>query len=199
MGPAPRTTGATEQAPVLARRFSLPRGVGGVIRRLVSLLVQIARSVQQPGWAHRTSAFGVAHCLRCLPLLSMSLPHPEGLLSRQYRCRYPPTIPSTGYEGGSGFLSGNPAQTVFADWGVAYLKYCDGTSMTGGRADPQIRPDAPGGNLWYRGRYNLQAQLDHLVATKGLGNFDEIVFSGCSAGGMACYLNCDRVARLVAR
>ena len=38
-----------------------------------------------------------------------------------------------GYEGGSGFTSGIPNVTAWADWSVAYVKYCDGGSMTGTR------------------------------------------------------------------
>jgi hypothetical protein len=38
-----------------------------------------------------------------------------------------------------------------------------------------------------------------MVATKGLGKFKEIVLSGCSAGGMACYLKCDFVSSYFAK
>ena len=33
---------------------------------------------------------------------------------------------------------------------------------------------------YYRGHYNLEAQLDSMVATRGLSSFEEIVLSGCS-------------------
>ena len=46
---------------------------------------------------------------------------------------YGPSIASTGYEGGSGYLSGDPKVTAWANWAVAYVKYCDGGSMTGTR------------------------------------------------------------------
>ena len=55
------------------------------------------------------------------------------------------------------------------------------------------------GPLYYRGHFNIEAQLDSLVATKGLGTFEEVVLSGCSAGGMACYLKCDFVAGYFAK
>lgn len=105
---------------------------------------------------------------------------------------YPSTIPDTGYEGGSGFLSGDAGKTAFADWAVVYAKYCDGGSMTG------TRPDALRG-LWYRGKYNLDAVLDTLVAEQGFSGYKEVILSGCSAGGMACYLHCDYVAGYFAK
>jgi hypothetical protein len=46
---------------------------------------------------------------------------------------------------------------------------------------------------------NIISQLDNMVATKGLGKFKEIVLSGCSAGGMACYLKCDFVSSYFAK
>jgi len=99
----------------------------------------------------------------------------------------------TGYEGGNGFLSGDPAVTLWANWAVAYVKYCDGGSMTGTRHDPTPARNGSG-PLYYRGHYNIKAQLDSMVATKGISTFTEIVLSGCSAGGMACYVKCDFVA-----
>jgi hypothetical protein len=45
--------------------------------------------------------------------------------------RYGPSIASTGYEGGSGYTSGDPTKTAFANFAVSYVKYCDGGSFTG--------------------------------------------------------------------
>jgi hypothetical protein len=107
--------------------------------------------------------------------------------------KYPPHIASTGYEGGSGYLSGDASKTEWADWAVSYVKYCDGGSMTGTREDPTPARNGSG-PLYYRGHYNIEAQLDSMVKTHKLDTFKEIVLSGCSAGGMACYLKCDFVA-----
>jgi O-palmitoleoyl-L-serine hydrolase len=106
---------------------------------------------------------------------------------------YGEKIGSTGYEGGSGFTSGVSDITAFANFSVSYVKYCDGGSMTGTRMAP-----VPGyngsGPLYYRGHYNLEAQLDHMVATHHLDTYKEVVLAGCSAGGMACYVKCEYVA-----
>ena len=107
---------------------------------------------------------------------------------------YAPTIASMGYEGGAGYTSGDPSKTAWANWAAAYVKYCDGGSMTGTREDPTPQRNGSAGQLWYRGKYNLDAQLDHMVAKHSLKSYKEIILSGCSAGGMACYLHCDYVA-----
>lgn len=112
--------------------------------------------------------------------------------------KYAPKIASTGYEGGSGYLSGDPRVTAWSDWAVAYVKYCDGGSMTGTREDAMPARNGSG-PIYYRGHYNLVAQLDNMVSTKGLGGYKQIVLSGCSAGGMACYLKCDFVSSYFAK
>lgn len=111
---------------------------------------------------------------------------------------YGPSIASMGYEGGSGFTSGDPKITAWANWATAYVKYCDGGSMTGTREDPTPARNGTG-PLYYRGHYNLIAQLDDMVATKSLDTYKEIILSGCSAGGMACYAKCDFVAGYFAK
>lgn len=111
---------------------------------------------------------------------------------------FAPSIASMGYEGGSGYTSGDPNSTAWANWAAAYVKYCDGGSMTGTRVDP-APPRNGSGPLYYRGHYNLIAQLDNMVETKSVNRFSEIILSGCSAGGMACYLKCDFVAQYFAK
>ena len=51
-----------------------------------------------------------------------------------------------------------------------------------------------GTKLWYRGRNILDAVLDDLLARRGLKQATDVVLSGCSAGGLAIYLNADHVA-----
>ena len=87
-----------------------------------------------------------------------------------------------------GFTSGDPSVTAWANWAVSYVKYCDGGSMSGTRMDNHDR------GLYYRGHFNLEAQLAHMVKYQGLGGYKEIVLAGCSAGGMACFIKCDFVA-----
>ena len=39
--------------------------------------------------------------------------------------------------------------------------------------------------MYYRGHYNIESQLDHMVKNHALDKYTEIILSGCSAGGMA--------------
>eukprot|EP01045_Picozoa_sp_COSAG04_P002888 COSAG04_NODE_110_length_25928_cov_18.966782_19_plen_139_part_00 len=109
-------------------------------------------------------------------------------------------------EGGSGYTSGDPSKTRWANWATAYVKYCDGGSMTGTKEDSTPQRNGSSGPLWCklacllevclaglltqerrcadRGKYNLDAQLEHMVAAHSLKTFDRIILSGCSAGGM---------------
>ncbi len=85
--------------------------------------------------------------------------------------KYPPSIPSTGYEGGSGYTSGDKNKTAFADFAVAYVKYCDGGSMTGTRMDP-LPARNESGPMYFRGHFNLVAVLDDLTRR---GSFTDVV------------------------
>jgi hypothetical protein len=73
---------------------------------------------------------------------------------------YGDSIGSTGYEGGSGYLSGDPKLTRWANWAVSYVKYCDGGSMTGTREDPTPARNGTG-PIYYRGH----CESDHPAAT----------------------------------
>ena len=39
---------------------------------------------------------------------------------------------------------------------------------------PQPRNDTTLGQLWYRGHFNLKAQLDHMIANHGLAGYSEV-------------------------
>ena len=54
---------------------------------------------------------------------------------------------------------------------------------------------APDGSLlYYRGQRNIDAMIADLRSNHGLSEAKEVIVSGCSAGGMACYLHCDNLA-----
>lgn len=89
------------------------------------------------------------------------------------------------YEGSQIF-----ADPRFANYTQVYAMYCDGGSWTGDAARAVV---VNGKKVWYKGRRLLDALLDHLE-TEGLKSADELMFGGCSAGGLTCYLHCDYVA-----
>ena len=91
----------------------------------------------------------------------------------------------------SGILSPNRSENPdFYGWHHVFVGYCDATSMTGARNGTHA-------NLHFRGRANLDAVLDSLLA-RGMRNATDIIFTGGSAGGLAVYLNLDHVAERVA-
>jgi len=79
----------------------------------------------------------------------------------------------------------------FHDWNAVWLGYCDGTSFSGNLSTVHF-------GLHYRGRANLDAALDSLLA-RGLSNASNVVFTGGSAGGLATYFHLDHVAKRVRR
>lgn len=105
----------------------------------------------------------------------------------------PPTLPASGIEGGTGYTSGNSSRSRFANFSVAYARYCDGGSFSGTMTTPDIALNGTP-PLYYAGKYNLDAVLGDLVASHGAGSVRRVILSGCSAGGMACFIHCDYVA-----
>lgn len=106
---------------------------------------------------------------------------------------YPAVVPARALEGGNGYLSGNATLAGrFANFAVAYANYCDGGSFSGTMTTPDIALNGTP-PLYYAGKWNLDAMLDELLKVYGVGEYERVVLSGCSAGGMACAIHCDYV------
>ncbi|KAK8614330.1 hypothetical protein V6N13_122691 [Hibiscus sabdariffa] len=92
--------------------------------------------------------------------------------------------------GFSGLLSGQQKSNPdFYNWNRIKVRYCDGSSFTGDAADPA-------NNLFFRGHRIFEAIVADLLA-KGMKNAKNAILSGCSAGGLAAILNCDRFRDLL--
>jgi len=76
------------------------------------------------------------------------------------------------------------------------LNYCDGNSFSGMREDPLV---VSGSNLWFRGRYNIDAALDYLKANAGLDKAVDVLLTGCSAGGLATFFHTDYVGDVLTK
>lgn len=70
--------------------------------------------------------------------------------------------------------------------------YADGASFAGYRADAINVSGTP---IYYRGRAILDAAIDYLISTAPA--LEEVVFKGCSAGGLATILHLDYFAERV--
>ena len=78
---------------------------------------------------------------------------------------------------------------------VVYAKYCDGGSWTGALSNP---PRVVGNaTVYYRGRGLLEGLFDELFTRRGLDAAAEVLWAGCSAGGLTAYLHADWVAAQV--
>jgi len=92
---------------------------------------------------------------------------------------------------------------AFANWNVVYAMYCDGGSWTGNVTDPISAPPKTGAanvTIYYRGRRLLDALIDHLLEpSQGLASATDLLFGGCSAGGLTAYAHADYVASRMPR
>ena len=75
----------------------------------------------------------------------------------------------------------------FADWQAVYFRYCDGGSFTGGKNDTLS-------GLHFKGRHNLEAMMASTL--EQFEDVTDVLFIGCSAGGMALAIHCDRLAEV---
>ena len=101
-------------------------------------------------------------------------------------------------EVGEGELNGLPALNPhFYNFSMLSPVYCDGSNFAGGKDHANV--SVPGGNgttikLYVRGRAILQAALDVALEQWGLKDtLEEVMLTGCSAGGTATYFNVDFV------
>ncbi|KAF2316095.1 hypothetical protein GH714_040996 [Hevea brasiliensis] len=94
--------------------------------------------------------------------------------------------------GFSGILGKKQAANPdFYNWNRIKIKYCDGSSFTG-----DVEGVDPKTKLYFRGERIWWAVIDDLLA-KGMKNAQNAILSGCSAGGLAAILHCDKFKSLL--
>lgn len=80
------------------------------------------------------------------------------------------------------------------NWNQVYLNYCDGASFTGSKIDPV---NYLGTNMYFRGKYIVDAIIDHLNQIHDFKHAEQVIISGMSAGGLATIFNlnqyCDNI------
>ncbi|VFQ69452.1 unnamed protein product [Cuscuta campestris] len=92
----------------------------------------------------------------------------------------------------SGIMSNNLSfNPYFYNWNRVMVRYCDGASFTGDVEDVD-----PANNLHFRGARIFRAIMEDLLA-KGMMNARNAILSGCSAGGLASILHCDKFKALL--
>ncbi|GLT91387.1 hypothetical protein SLE2022_092780 [Rubroshorea leprosula] len=90
---------------------------------------------------------------------------------------------------GSGILSDKPQENPdFFNWNRVKLRYCDGASFSGDSQDEKAQ-------LYFRGERIWSAAMEHLMSN-GMRYANQALLSGCSAGGLASILHCDKFKEL---
>lgn len=88
----------------------------------------------------------------------------------------------------SGDKDRNP---MMYNWNTVTVKYCDGGSYA---SDIDVVHD--GVTLHFRGKNNREATIKTLLSL-GMKDAEEIVISGCSAGGLGIYLGIDEISDII--
>jgi hypothetical protein len=94
---------------------------------------------------------------------------------------------------GGGPLMNDPATNPVAwDWNKVEVMYCDGNSFAGDNSSETMLGEGPEGRkLFFRGKRILQAVVDYLKESHGLGRATHFVLGGDSAGGVATFWHAD--------
>eukprot|EP00040_Diaphanoeca_grandis_P020239 m.107608 g.107608 ORF g.107608 m.107608 type:complete len:416 (+) comp27811_c2_seq1:300-1547(+) len=100
---------------------------------------------------------------------------------------------SKAYPAIPGGMEGTGLFETFSTATVVYAKYCDGGSWTGALTTKPVKV----GNqtIYYRGRGMLDGLFDSLIETQGMNKAEELLWTGCSAGGLTTYIHADWVAQ----
>ena len=89
----------------------------------------------------------------------------------------------------SGLYSNDPKMNPhFHNWNMAFVAYCDGSSLTGMRKLPVYFNDQP---VYFRGKAVLNAIIKDLISTRGVRNASDVLLSGSSAGSLAVLIHAD--------
>ena len=81
----------------------------------------------------------------------------------------------------------------FCNFNRVFLIYCDGNSFSGNRDLPYpVVEDGEKANLYFRGRRIVDEVLKALSANFGLAAAQNVLLTGCSAGGLATCVACER-------
>mmetsp|Transcript_37510 Transcript_37510/g.81476 ORF Transcript_37510/g.81476 Transcript_37510/m.81476 type:complete len:397 (+) Transcript_37510:135-1325(+) len=81
------------------------------------------------------------------------------------------------------------------NWNHIMVRYCDGAYFSGHR-DEAVK--VKGSQIYYRGEHITSAVIDDLTKRYNFGNATDVIFSGCSAGGIRVFAHLNALAKMVA-
>ncbi|KAH9525098.1 Pectin acetylesterase 5 [Bulinus truncatus] len=95
----------------------------------------------------------------------------------------------------NGILSNNCVTNPdFCNWNVLVLHYCDGSSFLGNDSFVHNYESQP---LFLRGAVVFDALIDYLKVSTELGEAEQVVLAGSSAGGIAALIHVDRLRTIL--
>ncbi|KAG0537560.1 hypothetical protein BDA96_03G159100 [Sorghum bicolor] len=84
-----------------------------------------------------------------------------------------------------GIMSSSPVDNPdFYKWNRVKIRYCDGASFAGEGFDKE-------NGFYFRGQRIWDATVRHLLSI-GMASAEQVLLTGCSAGGLAVILHCDQ-------
>ena len=99
-------------------------------------------------------------------------------------------------------MSADTAQNpLFHEYDKVFIPINDGTSFTGNLDKPipaSVPPVYPHKwPIYLRGGRIITAVMSFLTKHHGMSNATDVIITAGSSGGMATYLNCDRIAKQI--
>ena len=79
----------------------------------------------------------------------------------------------------------------FSTYNLVYIKYCDGNTFAGDRDGPVYVNNRP---LYFRGKKIKERVLESLVEKTHFYDAENIIVTGCSAGGLSSLIQVDSIA-----
>ena len=102
---------------------------------------------------------------------------------------------SMSIDGDNYFSMNTTLNPLMYNWNAIYIRYCDGSSLSSDMTEPVVVDNS---TIHYRGRAILDAEIQSILVDRGMNLATDVVVSGCSAGGLATYLHCDKWAASIA-
>jgi len=98
-----------------------------------------------------------------------------------------------------GILSENCDENpISCEWNKVFFPYCDGMSFSGNRLNPILIDGSQGPrDIWFKGRSIVESVVRELTESHGFNTAEELILTGCSAGGLASYFQADNLAKLL--
>ena len=84
----------------------------------------------------------------------------------------------------------------FSTYNLVYVKYCDGNTFAGNRDEPVVVNGKP---LYFRGKKIKERVLESLVKRTHFYDAQNIIVTGCSAGGLSSLIQADSISEWAAK